>query len=256
MVNKQSNSTRKYLIDGKYLTFNQVSQLLKKQKGVNLRQTKCLEYVEGKKVIDIGCYLGGFCKELKVKKPDAEVYGIDYFEDHIELAKILNRGVDIHFDVMSVYSMKYPDSYFDCVTFQEIIEHLSNPNDALREINRVLKPEGILVISTNNVYYLAYLVSSVRQEYVGIIKHILKRNYRPSPVVYSQNVEWHRHIFCWNLPTLYTLLKENGFEYLEHCFEGGFRHKLSRFFFETFAPYLCNTMILKLKKVAEPKKII
>lgn len=256
MLNEQSNSAKKYLLDGEYLTFTQVSELLKKQKRLESRQIKCLEYVEGKKVIDIGCYLGSFCRELKVKKPDTKVYGIDYFEDHVELAKLLNKGADIHFEVMSVYNLKYPDSYFDCVTFQEVIEHLSNPNDALREINRVLTREGILVISTNNVYGLGYLISSVEREYMRMIKHILKRNYYLSPVIYFNNVEWNRHIFCWSLSTLYTLLKENGFEYLEYCFEGGFRHRLSQSFFKRFAPYLCSTMILKLKKVAEPGKII
>lgn len=49
---------------------------------------------------------------------------------------------------LNTQSISYSDSLFDVVIAGDVIEHLENPSHFLREVNRVLKPEGRLVLST------------------------------------------------------------------------------------------------------------
>ena len=52
-------------------------------------------------------------------------------------------------------TLPYPDSSFDVVVFSEVIEHLTaSPLHALREMARVLRPGGRLIVSTPNQHYL------------------------------------------------------------------------------------------------------
>ena len=47
-------------------------------------------------------------------------------------------------------NLPFPNETFDFVLFTAVIEHLYNPTKILNEINRILKKEGIIIISTTN----------------------------------------------------------------------------------------------------------
>lgn len=77
--------------------------------------------------LDIGCGDGYFLKRSKAK----ERYGLD---------KLLGDNVKDKLD--------FPDSYFDYVTLLAVLEHLENPRSLMKEIARVLKPQGKLLMTT------------------------------------------------------------------------------------------------------------
>jgi SAM-dependent methyltransferase len=52
---------------------------------------------------------------------------------------------------LSTQTLPYEDEYFELVILAEVIEHLTNPDHALREIHRVLKPGGVLLLTTPNL---------------------------------------------------------------------------------------------------------
>ena len=107
-----------------------------------------------------------------------------------------------HFNIEND-AFPYADNTFDIVIFAEIIEHLLNdPCKVLREIKRVLKTNGTLILTTPNVARLenvARLVSGTNM-------------YDP----YSGYGAYGRHNREYNVHELVTLLKYEGFDIEEH----------------------------------------
>lgn len=98
------------------------------------------EVADGSKVLDCGCNSGEFIKYLKEKK-GCDVYGIDVSQQVVDLA--VAKGLNCQ--VADIAHMPYPDATFDVVTLMEVLEHLQNPVECLKEIKRVLKPDGVLI---------------------------------------------------------------------------------------------------------------
>lgn len=80
-----------------------------------------------------------------------EVSGVDISEEAITYAKEHYKEENIHFRVMDVYKLEFPDKYFDLACSFEALEHLDKPEKFLWEIKRVLKKNGVFVFSTPNV---------------------------------------------------------------------------------------------------------
>jgi SAM-dependent methyltransferase len=55
-------------------------------------------------------------------------------------------------DVGAVETLPYPDESFDLVLCTQVFEHLADPDAATREIHRVLRPDGVALVSTHGVF--------------------------------------------------------------------------------------------------------
>lgn len=233
----------RYLVDGKYLTEAECIEIFRGINTIPDRQEKALKLIEGNLIVDIGCYVGIFVNHAITANPGREIFGVDYFGDHVQLAKLLYPQHKSRFIQMSAYQLAFADKSIDCITFQEIIEHLEGAAIAIKEINRVLRPGGCLILSTTNPYYWRDLLVFIAKEFRASIGG---RN-ALSPLIYFENVEWNRHIFSWTPSTLMTLLAVNGFEYVEHHYSrdgSGFFDKILLRLFPFFGP----TQILKVRK--------
>ena len=104
-----------------------------------------------KKIIDVGCGIGGTSRYLAKQFPDAEVVGITLSPNQVNRGKELALAQDVHnvdFKVMNALSMDYPDNTFDLVWACESGEHMPDKKAYVEEMVRVLKPGGKLVIAT------------------------------------------------------------------------------------------------------------
>jgi len=101
-------------------------------------------------ILDIGCGEGYFLKHIK-DTHSSETWGIEL--DPI-IGEKARQNVD-HLLVGSVESelSKIPDNYFDCITFNDVLEHLYNPQEVLLLITPKLKKDGLIVASIPNVRY-------------------------------------------------------------------------------------------------------
>lgn len=95
------------------------------------------------KVLDIGCGTGD--RLALLKKDGCEVYGVEfsdqalYAQKHfgLEVFRTLEEGV-------------FPDNSFDIVTMYNVLEHVHQPREVLKEIRRILKAGGVLVLEVPN----------------------------------------------------------------------------------------------------------
>ena len=104
----------------------------------------------GKDVLDLGC-AGGFLAEA-LDDRGARVTGIDPAREAIEAARrhAEQGGRAIRYDVGTGEALPYADATFDAVACVDVLEHVSDLGQVLREVARVLRPGGSFLFDTIN----------------------------------------------------------------------------------------------------------
>jgi methionine biosynthesis protein MetW len=138
-----------------------ISYLYKKLKRyeINREITAYNLIPTGQRFLDVGCGEGDLV--LKVKSKFDEVWGIDISSVRIEKAKgklhSCREESRIHFIQGDVDDgLPFEDNFFDVVTCIAVLEHVVHPPTVVREIYRVLKPHGILILEVPNFAWLPY----------------------------------------------------------------------------------------------------
>jgi SAM-dependent methyltransferase len=118
----------------------------KRDRDLRLRLNNLQKYTSNKKkkFLDIGS--GEGYSLIKGRNYGWEVFGIDISDLRIEQAK----QKDIIFFISDLISVKFPDSYFDCIYIDSVLEHVPNPMQLLIEIKRILKIGGCVYIGVPN----------------------------------------------------------------------------------------------------------
>jgi ubiquinone/menaquinone biosynthesis C-methylase UbiE len=95
-----------------------------------------------KDILDVGCGEGITLQKLLQRFPDRHIEGIDYSPEKVSICEHLRlparRG--------NACELEFEDHSKDCCLFLEVVEHLPDPLKALREIHRVLKRGGLLLL--------------------------------------------------------------------------------------------------------------
>ncbi|WP_339698754.1 class I SAM-dependent methyltransferase [Algoriphagus aquimarinus] len=104
--------------------------------------------VANKVVLDIACG-EGYGSSLLSKVAD-QVIGVDISETTVNHAKQRYNSNNLSFRVGSADKIPVEDNFFDIVVSFETIEHLENHDEMISEIKRVLKHNGLLIISSPN----------------------------------------------------------------------------------------------------------
>ena len=99
--------------------------------------------------LDLGCGDGQIAERVAWMVGAKEVYGADIDSEVLENAKL--RGIKTFNLDLSKDKIPLNDNSVDLVTAFEVIEHLINPDNMLKEVFRVLKEGGHLLLSTPNL---------------------------------------------------------------------------------------------------------
>ena len=106
-------------------------------------------YCEGAEVLDAGCGVG---YGTAVLAPVAlRVLGVDRDRQSIEYGRDRYAAPNVDFEVRDLLALGLDDASFDVVTSFEVIEHLPDQERFLDEIARVLRTDGVLLVSTPRV---------------------------------------------------------------------------------------------------------
>jgi 2-polyprenyl-3-methyl-5-hydroxy-6-metoxy-1,4-benzoquinol methylase len=107
-----------------------------------------------RRLLDVGCGSGYLAKLLKARVPGLVIHGMDVSTLALERARHHLDQV-WHVDIDKA-ELPVPSTHYDTVTCVEVLEHLYDPDHALREIARVLTPSGHTVITVPNLAYWRY----------------------------------------------------------------------------------------------------
>jgi len=144
------------------------------------------------KILDVGCYPYHLGKALE--DMGHEVWGIASEHEPIHGKKI---------KICNIETDKFPfkDNFFDLILFSEVLEHLpQSPGFALKEMLRVAKPDGHLLVTTPNI---ARSINRIKLLFGESVSYPL------SQVLEESNM-YHRHNREYTLPELGQLIQFSG----------------------------------------------
>jgi SAM-dependent methyltransferase len=148
--------------------------------------------VSGGALLDVGAFDGMFLKNAKRSGFDAT--GVEPLrEAYLHVRDTLGLNL-VHGDL---HSAAFPPGSFAAVTLLDVIEHIADPVEELREVFRLLKPGGVLVMTTPNA-------AGLMQRVVGTKRKIFGQPWCP-----IDDIPW--HLWGFTPPTIRLCAERAGF---------------------------------------------
>ena len=110
-------------------------------------------------ILDVGCGSGFSTKLISQEFAPRRLVAFDFMPEQIELAK--NKNIQAEFSVGDSTNINMPSSTFDAVFVMGVLHHIPEWKKAIREISRVLKPDGLLLVEEPSKFLL-FLADIVR----------------------------------------------------------------------------------------------
>jgi 2-polyprenyl-3-methyl-5-hydroxy-6-metoxy-1,4-benzoquinol methylase len=146
--------------------------------------------IDSNTILDIGCGSGNFGNLLKERGENVNVWGVEL---NAKVAQLASKKLDkiIVGDIEKCIP-EIPDSFFDCITFNDSLEHMIDPFNVLLKIKSKLTEKGVVVSSIPNVRYynnLRDLLFYRQWEYVddGILDRTHLRFFTDKSIVNMYN---------------------------------------------------------------------
>jgi 2-polyprenyl-6-hydroxyphenyl methylase/3-demethylubiquinone-9 3-methyltransferase len=143
--------------------------------------------LDGKRILDVGCGGGILAEALALK--GARVTGIDMAELSLEIARLHlhESGLDVDYQLSTAEAFaEQNEAQFDIVTCLEMLEHVPDPASIITSATRLLKPGGVLILSTINRNPKSFALAILGAEYVlGLLPrgtHEYKKFIKPSEI--------------------------------------------------------------------------
>lgn len=140
------------------------------------------------RLLDVGCATGVFLDGMRLRG-----WTVTGVEINAKAAQYARERLGLEVFVGELEEAGYPDASFDVITLWDVLEHVRDPRWTLEEIGRILRPEGLLVLSLPNPDCLE------------------ARFFGP----YWAGWDVPRHLYIFSLPVLERLLAETGFQIQE-----------------------------------------
>jgi ubiquinone/menaquinone biosynthesis C-methylase UbiE len=149
----------------------------------------------GEKILDVGCGGGVFAVHLS-SRYGCDVTGIDVNNETIRVAESVltclsksGAGFKLNFEIMDVVNLKYPENFFDKVICLFVLEHIEKDDIAIKNISKVLKKNGTLIIyvPTEERKLLKPDVDRIEHEYTSPGRGHVREGYSVQKIKYLLN---------------------------------------------------------------------
>lgn len=186
-----------------------------------------LKNIEGS-MLDIGCNIGNLeymIRKNGINNDQLRIFGIDIAEESIKYAKTRNIE-NCLFSVGSIYKIDFPNDSFDAICLVEVLEHIHNKKNALKEIYRVLKSGGLFLITTPNAECKPWIIDEKIKHFASMI-FFKKKIHKDETISISElsNLlndigfqEKEKPFFYWYRP--YNILKGKVIWPLKYSYKG------------------------------------
>jgi len=172
--------------------------LMSKVTYFNSLRPEMKKYIPEKaiRILDVGCSDGSFCASLR--RSDREIWGVEMNADAAKKATEVCKFVLVG-DFNEIFD-QLPKNHFDCVVFNDVLEHIYSPWDTIKMVKSLLSPNGVLVSSIPNFRYIANLIE--------IVGHGEFR-YRPEGGILDDT-----HIRFFTYKSIKSMFESQGYELL------------------------------------------
>lgn len=114
-----------------------------------------------KRMLEVGCAEGDFSSMVLTQRPGIEIWGIEPVEQAAQkaqtrLTRVLCCGIEAAIDQL-------PAGHFDCITFNDVLEHLVDPWAVLKMMRDKLAPGGHLLASIPNLRYFPVMKQIIQE---------------------------------------------------------------------------------------------
>lgn len=191
-------------------------------------------------VLDIGCYTGEVTAEFK--KLGAKAIGLDI--SFISLRKAKSKNLDVIRSDISE-ALPFKDNTFNFMYCSEVIEHLMDTDKFIIEMNRILKKDGLLFLTTPNI---------------AALKNRIRLLFGKYPYNLEYKLGGAGHIHLYNREKLKEQLESNGFEVIKFyginifpwklCQKSNFIYYLNSLLSNNLSSLSLNMAVMAKKKVA------
>jgi len=128
--------------------------------------------LKGKRVLEIGCGRGGGCSYIARYLEPESVTGVDLCKKSIDFSKAHHNLENLVFKKMDAQNLTFPDNAFDAVINVESSHCYENMDRFLREVHRVLKPQGhFLYADLREKKHVSLLQEQLDNSELAIVEH-------------------------------------------------------------------------------------
>ncbi|MFC8195434.1 methyltransferase domain-containing protein [Streptomyces sp. NPDC057298] len=132
------------------------------------------------RILDIGCGPGTITADLAELVPDGHVTGVDHAPGILDLARATaaERGLrNVEFAVADVHALDRPDDTFCVVHAHQVLQHVGDPVQALREMYRVTKPGGFVAVRDSDYAAMTwYPPSRGMDDWLDLYRRVARAN--------------------------------------------------------------------------------
>ncbi|MCB0990213.1 MAG: methyltransferase domain-containing protein [Acidimicrobiales bacterium] len=145
----------------------------------------------GMSLLDVGCGPGNLTLDLASVVAPGPVVGLDRSADVLaEASARLGGDSTVEFRTGDVYDLPFPDDSFDVVHAHQVLQHLSDPVAALREMYRVARPGGLVAARDADYAAMTWHPSDARLDRWMEIYQAVARSNEAEPNAGRQLLAW------------------------------------------------------------------